>query len=155
MNSLNGAGKELNNFFASFPELTLFPRIIKLLNDSSDEFLQSIDRVDVDQSPWEPVIQDGAITGRVLYLDSYSNAICNISLSLFRKLHQDKKFEIFVVSNHNKINKISQGYGEAEPGDLIALFNSVGFLEIAMIQAPVGELLSLEPGSTIKIKFYD
>ena len=155
INGRDGSRQEFTGYSASFPELTLFPKIVKWLDETPQDSLMEIERITIDQSPWEPVIQEGAITGRVLYIDSYNNAISNISLSLFRELHQDKKFDILVKNNHFKITEISQTYAEAEPGDLIALFNSVGFLEIAMIQAPVGELLSLEPGSTIKVKFYE
>jgi S-adenosylmethionine hydrolase len=155
INPGNGTVRDPNAFFPSFPELSLFPKILKWLDESSPDSIEKIDKVSVDQSPWQPIIQEGAITGRVLYIDSYNNAISNISLKLFNELHHGKRFEIFVKSNHYRIDKISQTYEEADPGDLIALFNSVGFLEIAMVQAPVGDLLSLEQGSTIKIKFYE
>jgi S-adenosylmethionine hydrolase len=153
--SHSSSSKDVNGFSPSFPEMALFPRIIRWLIDATDEELNKYESIPVEQSPWQPVIQEGAITGRVIYVDSYKNAISNITRSLFDEVQHGSRFEIFVKSNHYRIGKLSQSYSDDEPGDLIALFNSVGFLEIAMVQGQVGELLSLEQGSTIKIKFYD
>jgi S-adenosylmethionine hydrolase len=147
--------KETNGFFPSFPEMALFPLIIRWISDNSDKRMEELKSFRVSESPWQPVIQEGAITGRVIYIDSYKNAISNINRSLFEEMHGERKYEIFVKSNHYKIEELSQSYGDAEPGDLIALFNSAGLLEIAMVQANVSDLLSLEQGSSIKIKFYD
>jgi len=146
---------ENNGFSPSFPEMALFPLIIKWISDNPDNRPGEHEQISIGESPWQPVIQEGSITGRVIYIDSYKNAISNITLGLFKEMHKGRRFEIFVKSNHYKITELSQSYGEAEPGDLIALFNSAGFLEIAMVQANVGDLLSLEQGSSIKIKFYD
>ena len=147
--------RDKNGFSPSFPEMALFPNIIKWLIDIPDKEFEKIESSPIGQSPWQPVIQDGAITGRVIYIDSYKNAISNITRSLFDSIQMERSFEIFVKSNHYKIDQLSLSYRDEEPGELIALFNSVGFLEIAIVQGRVGELLSLEPGSTIKIKFYD
>ena len=146
---------EKNGFYPSFPEMALFPKLIKWLIEADEEELKGIDPLPVEQSPWQPIIQDGAITGRVIYIDSYKNAISNITRSLFEEVRNGRRFEIAVVSPHNRITEISQSYGDGEAGDFIALFNSVGFLEIAMVQAQIAKLLSLNQGSTIKIKFYD
>lgn len=144
-----------NGFYPSFPEMALFPRLIKWLIKVEEEELMGFDPLPVEQSPWQPIIQDGAITGRVIYIDSYKNAICNISRKLFDEMHKGRRFEIIVASNHNIITEISMSYGDSEAGDPIALFNSVGFLEIAIVQGQIAELLKLNQGSTIKIKFYD
>ncbi len=142
-------------FSPAFPEMALFPNILKWLTDRPNMSFEGFESTHIGQSPWQPVIQDGAITGRVIYIDSYQNAISNITRSLFESQQKDRGFGIFVKSNHYQIDQLSLSYRDAEAGDLIALFNSVGFLEIAIVQGQVGELLSLEPGSTIKIKFYD
>ena len=155
LNLKSNEAKDGSEFSPAFPEMALFPKIIKWLTDSPEEALAGFQSTPVGQSPWQPVIQDEAITGRVIYIDSYKNAISNISSVLFENIRKGRDFSIFVKSNHYLINELSDSYRDAEPGDLIALFNSVGFLEIAIVHGQVSELLSLEPGSTIKIKFYD
>jgi len=140
----------------SFPELGLFP-IIALAIDMELPFAElGPDQSDmVMSSPWLPVIQDNSLVGRVIYIDSYGNAISNISKDLFDRSCEGKRFELFIISNHYRLDKINTGYLETEPGEMLALFNSLNFLEFAIVHGSISELLGLVPGSTIKIKFYD
>ncbi|MCK5821788.1 MAG: SAM-dependent chlorinase/fluorinase [Bacteroidales bacterium] len=140
----------------SFPELGLFPIIAlsivlelplaELGPDQSDIVMNS---------PWLPVIQDKTLVGRVIYIDSYGNAISNISKDLFDRANQGKRFEIYIISNHYRLDRINTGYMETEPGDMLALFNAINYLEFAIVHGNISDLLGLETGSTIKIKFYD
>ena len=105
--------------------------------------------------PVLPAVQNDWITGQVVYIDSYHNAISNISKELFHRNRRGRSFEILIKSNHYRLDRLHQTYFDSgEPGDLIALFNSIDLLEIAIIQGNVAELLGLETGSTIKIIFY-
>ena len=140
----------------SFPELELFPMMVLAINSELplDKLGPNTPEL-VMQSPWLPVIQDQTISGRVIFIDSYGNAISNISKDLFAQIGLGRKFEIFLISNHYKIDYINTGYLETEPGEMLALFNSVNFLELAIVHGNIASLLGLEPGSTIKIKFYE
>jgi hypothetical protein len=93
------------------------------------------------------------IIGKVVYIDSFSNAITNITKDLFYRVADNRKFQIFVQSNANKINKISKTYNESPEGELLALFNSLNLLEIAMNGGNAAEILSLNTNSTIRIRF--
>lgn len=142
--------------FPSFPELGLFPIIALALIMELPLDELGPDQPDlVVSSPWLPVIQDQSLIGRVIYIDSYGNAISNISKDLFDRSSQGKRFEIYIISNHYRLDKINTGYLETEPGEMLALFNALNFLEFAIVHGSISELLGLEPGSTIKIKFYD
>jgi S-adenosylmethionine hydrolase len=83
------------------------------------------------------------------------NAITNVSKELFDKVGQGRKFEIFVQSQHNKVEKIAKSYNDVDPGDLLALFNSAGLLEIAINNGYAAQLLNLNNGSSVRIKFYE
>lgn len=107
----------------------------------------------VQQKPLLPTIDKDLINGSVVYIDSYSNAITNISRDIFERVGSGKPFEIFVQSNHYKINKISNTYSEVPSGELVALFNSSGLLEIAMAYGPIAKLLELGTNSVIRVKF--
>jgi len=107
------------------------------------------------QFPLLPTIDKNLINGSVVYIDSFSNAICNITRETFEQIGQEKPFEIFVQSNHYTIDKISNTYADVATGELVAIFNSTGLLEIAMVNGPAAELLSLKINSTIRIKFFD
>jgi len=93
------------------------------------------------------------IIGSVVYIDSYSNAITNITADLFYRIGNKRKFQIFVQSNTNKITKINKTYNETTEGELLALFNSLDLLEIAMNGGPAAQILSLDLDSTVRIRF--
>jgi len=111
---------------------------------------------DFDQRiPLRATIENSAITGSVIYIDSYFNAITNVSQELFERVRQGRKFEIFVQSQHNRVNKISKTYNEIDVGDLLVLFNSEGLLEVAINNGFAAQLLNLSVGSSIRIKFLE
>jgi S-adenosylmethionine hydrolase len=107
------------------------------------------------QIPYRPVIDKNLINGSVIYVDSFSNAITNISKDTFEKVGKAKAFEIFIQSNHYKIDKINTTYSDSISGELLAIFNSIGLLEIAINHGNAAELLNLNINSAIRIKFYD
>ena len=105
------------------------------------------------QVPMLPTIDDSIINGSIVYIDSYSNAITNISKDLFERISKGRKFEIFIQSNHYKIDRLNKKYAETSVGELLALFNSSGFLEIAINNGNAAELLNLTTGSVVRVKF--
>lgn len=105
--------------------------------------------------PLRATIENSAITGSVIYIDSYMNAITNVSKDLFERVGQGRKFEIFVQSQHNRIDRISKTYNEVDAGELVALFNSAGLLEIAINNGHATELLNLTNNSSVRIKFIE
>jgi len=139
----------------SFPALGFFPVLAKYLAEFKIDQLHKYAVKITANSPWLPVVEDNSISGRIIYIDSYENAISNISHELFDKVGLGRRFEIFVKSKHYKLNTINHGYMETEPGDLMALFNSINFLEVAIVHGSAGSLLGLETGSAIKIQFYE
>lgn len=109
----------------------------------------------ISQIPLRPVIDKNLINGSVIYIDSFSNAITNISLDTFQKVGGDKPYEIFIQSNHYRIDRLNNTYSDSASGELLALFNSSGLLEIAISNGNVADLLNLSTNSAIRIKFYD
>lgn len=105
------------------------------------------------QIPLCPAIDEAVISGSVIYIDSYQNTITNITKELFERIGKGRTFEILVQSNYYKIKKINKYYNETSPGELLALFNSLNLLEIAIYRGNVAELLNLSINSTIRIKF--
>lgn len=105
--------------------------------------------------PIRAAIEESVINGSVIYIDSFRNAITNISKDLFDRIGKNRRFEIFVQSNHYKITRINRFYHETSPGEILALFNSVGLLEIAISNGNAADLLNLSTNSGIRIKFID
>jgi S-adenosyl-L-methionine hydrolase (adenosine-forming) len=138
----------------SFPELSLFSRIAKYLSLSLPIDILGPDSGDIGRlTGWLPVIHKDQIDGQVVYIDSYRNAITNVPKSVFFQIGSNRKFEITIKSNRYKIYGVNLSYLESDPGELLAIFNSAGLLEIAIAQGNAAELLGFEPGTPIKIKF--
>jgi S-adenosylmethionine hydrolase len=105
------------------------------------------------QTPLRATIEENTITGSIIHIDSYQNAISNISRELFDRVGKGKPFTIYVQSKHYKINRINQRYNETGPGDLLAIFNSAGLLEIAIRNGNAAGLLKLTTDSTLRVEF--
>jgi len=107
------------------------------------------------QIPILPTIDETTINGSVVYIDSYRNAITNISRELFDQIRKGRPFDIFIQSNYYKINRLNKNYHDSSTGELLALFNSLGLLEIAINSGNAADLLNLSINSVVRIKFYD
>ncbi|MBN2274118.1 MAG: SAM-dependent chlorinase/fluorinase [Bacteroidales bacterium] len=107
------------------------------------------------QTPMRPTIDDSTINGSVIYIDSYRNAITNISRDLFERVRKGRPFDIFVRSNYYKINRINKNYSDSSTGEMLAIFNALGLLEIAINCGNAADLLNLGVNSVLRIKFYD
>lgn len=105
--------------------------------------------------PLRAASDSNSITGNVIYIDSYQNVITNINRDQFERARKGRRFTIFVQSFSYKIDTIVRSYSEVDEGELLALFNSLNLLEIAVYNGFIAELLALEVGSSIMIKFYD
>ncbi len=105
------------------------------------------------QTPLRPTIEDQTITGSVIHIDSYQNAITNISKELFERIGKGKQFAIYVQSKHYMIDKINGRYNETPSGELMAIFNSVDLLEIAIRNGNAAGLLRLNSSSTVRVEF--
>lgn len=139
---------------ASFPELSLFTRIARYVSMGLPLNGAGPHASDYERSnSWQPVIQKNQIDGQVVFIDSYRNAITNIPKTEFLRMGAGRHFEITIKSNRYRIYGISDTYLESDPGELLAIFNSAGLLEIAIVQGNAAELLGFEPGTPIKIKF--
>ncbi len=138
------------------PSISIFARIASELvlgkkpedlGDRTNEYKQLIGV--------NPVIGSNFIIGNVIYTDSYGNAITNISAALFKESGNSRTFRIFAGSTGTFIEKISTSYTEVENGEILALFNSFGFLEIAMNRGEIYKLLNFSPSTKIRVEFYD
>jgi len=105
------------------------------------------------QTPLRATIEDTTISGSVIHIDSYQNAITNISQELFTRVGEGKAFEIYIQSKHYMVDRINKRYNETEPGELLAIFNSAGLLEIAIRNGNAAGLLKLTTNSTIRVEF--
>ncbi len=101
----------------------------------------------------KPTYDDSLISGLVVYIDAFGNAITNITRELFERMQRGRKFEIIVQNSFTKIDKISDGYDDVKQGRLVAIFNSLNLLEVAINRGNIAQLESLDSKSSIRVKF--
>ncbi len=101
--------------------------------------------------PLRATIDKDVIIGSIIFIDSYGNAISNITREVFYRVFENKDYRILIQSNKNYTDIISNRYSDVAVGDLLARFNQLDLLEISINGADVSELLSITAGSVIRI----
>jgi S-adenosylmethionine hydrolase len=101
--------------------------------------------------PLRATIDKDVITGSIIFIDSYGNAISNVTKELFRRVFEQKEYRIYIQSNKNHTDNIVEKYSDVPVGEMLARFNSLDLLEIAINGANISELLSLSVGSVLRI----
>ena len=102
--------------------------------------------------PFHPVTSPDSIRGVVIYVDNYENVITNISKKQFDRVMRNRPFSIY-FKNTDPIATLSNHYYEVPIGEILALFNSAGFLEIAVNTGKASTLLGLKKDDPIQIIF--
>lgn len=138
----------------TFPELIVFAEAACALIESQNlNTLGKLCNELYKQMPVRPAIDESVINGSVIYIDSYRNAISNINSEIFERIGKGRSFEIYVQSNHHHIDHLNSTYNQSSPGELLALFNSLGLLEIAINGGNASNLLNLSLNSSVRVKF--
>lgn len=101
------------------------------------------------------VTKGDVIEGVVMHIDKYGNAITNISREMFMKERRGRNFSIKVKGELYTVDQISDSYLDVECAELVAIFGTHGFLELAMNQGELSSLLGIEKRATIKVVFSD
>lgn len=110
---------------------------------------------------FKPTITQDEIKGQITSIDSYGNAISNISRKLFDQVGQGRAFTIVYGHGTHTLRKVRTLYGEVSHGERLAIFNSLGRLEIAINQGVEGKggtahtLLGLKINDVISIVFHE
>lgn len=100
---------------------------------------------------FNPVYSEMGIQGNVLYADDFGNVITNIRKVEFEACTAGKPFSIQLRRERYNIRKIGRSYTSSAPGETVALFNSSGYLEIAIHGGSAHALLGLNIGDKITV----
>jgi S-adenosylmethionine hydrolase len=101
--------------------------------------------------PLRATIDKDVIIGSIIFIDSYGNAISNITREVFYRVFENRAYKILIQSNKNYTDHISEKYSDVPVGEMLARFNQLDLLEISINGADVSELLSLSLGSVLRI----
>lgn len=115
------------------------------------------------------IVEDGnGIVGNIIYIDNFGNVVTNIPRRIFEAYRKGRNFVLH--ARNKKITKIHKQYSDIinfeldkdkrnGPGDLLALFNSSDYIELAIYKSDLNTvggastLLGLDYRDTITIEF--
>ena len=90
-----------------------------------------------------PVLEQDSIEGQIVFIDSFENVIVNITRQQFEEQRKGRGFRIN-FKRDEYITRISDTYADVPQGDKLALFNSAGYLEIAVNKGNAAGLFGLK-----------
>lgn len=117
---------------------------------SPDEIGSPTERLEVRLDWPEPHLELGRITGQVLYVDSFGNLITNITGELLARLGDPSS--LTARCGDRQIQGMVTSYGAALPGELVALLDSQGRLEIAEVGGSAARTLGVAAGAEILVR---
>lgn len=97
----------------------------------------------IEKNPLKPAVGDDWIDGQIIFIDNFENVIVNITRHEFEELRRGRGFKIN-FKRDEVIDHISETYADAPEGEKLALFNSAGYLEIAINKGNAAGLLGLK-----------
>jgi len=94
----------------------------------------------------EPTVEARSVSGVVITIDHFGNLITNIEAGLIGR------FRLPLVHAGHHAFPLLRTYGEARPGEYLALVNSFGVLEIARAEQSAAEGLGLSRGAPVIVR---
>lgn len=121
-----------------------FSEVVIALNYGTplDEIGTPADTI-TERNPLMPILQEDYIEGQVIYIDRFENVIVNITREQFESCRKGRSFKIFVMRD-DFISHISGNYADVAEGGKLAVFNSAGYLEIAINKGNAAGLFGLQ-----------
>lgn len=122
----------------------VFAENFKLLLDGAE--LLSLNDPEADivvKNPLRPMTGPDWMEGQIIFIDSFENVVVNITREDFEQQRRGRKF-LILFKRDEKLDKISESYADVPPGEKLAMFNSAGYLEIAINKGNAAGLFGLQ-----------
>jgi len=100
----------------------------------------------------QPVFSGDSVRATVMFIDKFGNAVTNIKKDFFEQAAGGRKFKLY-YSPKNHIDTIHAKYSDVPFGEELCLFNSAGYLEIAVYMDSAEKILGLHKNFTVNIVF--
>jgi hypothetical protein len=101
------------------------------------------DPVYMEKRHLRPALDESFIEGQIIFIDNFENVIVNITHEQFEEQRKGRSFRI-VFKRDEMIDRISESYADVPEGEKLALFNSAGYLEIAINKGNAAGLFGLK-----------
>jgi len=97
----------------------------------------------IEKNALRPLLGATWIEGQIIFIDNFENVIVNITREQFEEQRKGRSFKI-IFKRDEVIDRISESYADAYEGEKLALFNSAGYLEIAINKGNAAGLFGLK-----------
>jgi len=101
------------------------------------------DPVYIEKNPLRPTQGEDWIEGQIIFIDNFENVIVNITQEQFEQQRRGRRFKI-VFRRDEVIERISGSYADVPQGEKLVLFNSAGYMEIAINKGNAAGLFGLK-----------
>jgi S-adenosylmethionine hydrolase len=115
----------------------------QLVRGESIQRIGIADPVYMEKHPLRPLLDNNWIEGQIIFIDHFENVIINITHEQFEEQRRGRRFKI-VFKRDEVIDRISESYADVNEGEKLALFNSAGYLEIAINKGNAAGLFGLK-----------
>jgi S-adenosylmethionine hydrolase len=96
----------------------------------------------------QPIEQDEHLVGQVIYADRFGNLVSNIPAKTVRR-HWPDTGRLIVICAGRPVGQIHGTYAHVADGAALALFNSMGLLEVAVNRGSAAQRLAARVGSQV------
>ncbi len=107
----------------------------------------------ISRAMFQPVTEDDSIKGTIIYTDSFGNMVTNITKKLVDRLSRGRKIIVTIRAREYTIPEVGNDHWEITRGELFALFNDGGYLEIGIRFGSAATLIGLKQGDAIRLEF--
>jgi S-adenosylmethionine hydrolase len=139
--------------YPSFAAADIFPAVINYITNNKDlkEIGEPTTQLYASES-LKPIVHDKMIRASVIHIDSYENAIINISRIEFEEVARGRRY-VIRIRRSAEIDELQNSYDDVHPSELVGFFNSTGYLELAMNRGNLAGINGLSIGDIVQIDF--
>lgn len=122
----------------------VFAEVINYIDKQGKfEVDQSHQGVIEEKYPFKAAFGSDWIEGQILFIDHFENVVVNITKEEFEEARRGRTYQI-VINRNEIIDTISDNYASIIEGNVLAWFNSAGYLEIAINKGNMAGLFGLQ-----------
>ncbi|GAC1421984.1 MAG: SAM-dependent chlorinase/fluorinase [Flavisolibacter sp.] len=117
--------------------------ITKLINGEPVQKIGIPDTDYIEKNALKPLLGENWIEGQIIFIDNFENVIVNITQEQFEQQRRGRRFKI-VFKRDEIIERISGSYADVPQGEKLVIFNSAGYMEIAINKGNAAGLFGLK-----------
>ncbi len=98
-----------------------------------------------------PAVVGDQIQGEIVFIDRFGNLISNIVRGEIEPRTESTNTPLAIRVCGREVLELSETYGDHPPGELVSIFDSDGFLEVAIVHGDAAQVLAAKVGDPISV----